>query len=122
MRWGSLVSPGARGRRHTRPIVFLVRRCSFTRARWTDPGCSYEKMNKRAWKGHLWGGAPWVNGAQRAGGRAGETVARNGRSSSPCPKQITSELGRIILRKDVHQAWKDQLEHPPYDPFLLRAF
>jgi hypothetical protein len=29
-----LVSPCARGRRHTRPIEFSDRRCSFTRARW----------------------------------------------------------------------------------------
>src|SRR5918995_2635324 len=33
MGWTSLVNPCARGRRHTRPIVFSDRRCSFTRAR-----------------------------------------------------------------------------------------
>jgi len=29
-----LVGSCARGRRHTRSIVFSARRCSFTRARW----------------------------------------------------------------------------------------
>jgi hypothetical protein len=52
----------------------------------------------------------WDNGtSRRASGWAGEKVARSGRSISPHPREITSELGRIIYIVRRAQVGIDQV-------------
>jgi hypothetical protein len=72
-RQGGAVASSARGRRHTRPIVFSNRRCSFTRARLRLNGPPLE----REAKGEGFGKAPRALGESRVWarrGRAGEQV------------------------------------------------